>query len=80
MDLMFLLGLLRYDHDMRLARVDYKPIDFGHHGNVFAGRKGVQTDIQDFVAGVSYQIDKVGNGLQQYFIHGDVHEWYDDNM
>ena len=45
---------------MRLARVDYKPIDFEHHGNVFAGRHGVQTDIQDFMAGVSYQIDKVG--------------------
>ena len=45
---------------MRLARVDYKPIDFEHHGNVFAGRQGVQTDIQDFMAGVSYQIDKVG--------------------
>ena len=44
---------------MQLARVDYKPIDFGHHGNVFAGRKGVQTDIQDFMGGVAYQIDKV---------------------
>merc|ERR1712123_44529 len=51
-----------YDHDMQLARVDYKPIDFGRHGNVFAGRRGVQTDIQDFMGGVAYQIDKsVGN-------------------
>ena len=51
---------------MRLARVDYKPIDFEHHGNVFAGRHGVQTDIQDFMAGVSYQIDKVGIIIFKY--------------
>ena len=45
---------------MLLARVDYKPLDFENPGNIFAGRRGIQTDIQDFMAGVSYQIDKVG--------------------
>ena len=44
---------------MLLARVDYKPINFKQHGNVFNAKKGVQTDIQDFMAGISYQIDKV---------------------
>ena len=43
---------------MMLARVDYKPINFKHHGGVFNGNKGVQTDIQDFMAGISYQINK----------------------
>jgi len=48
-----------YDHGMRLARVDYKPIEFDHHhGSAYNGNKGIQTDIQDFAAGVSYQINK----------------------
>ena len=44
---------------MMLARVDYKPFNMDNPGNVFAGRKGIQSDIQDFVAGISYQIDAV---------------------
>ena len=47
---------------MRLARVDYKPIEFDHHhGSAYNGNKGIQTDIQDFAAGGSYQLNKVGS-------------------
>ena len=44
---------------MKLARVDYKPIDFDNHHGGITNKKGIQSDIQDFVAGVSYQVNKV---------------------
>jgi len=47
-----------YDHGMKLARTDYKPIDLNNPSDPLANREGVRTDIQDFVAGLSYQIDK----------------------
>ena len=59
---------------MKLARTDYKPIDLNNPTDPFANRlgrfrrishcndnlprEGVVTDIQDFLAGVSYQIDR----------------------
>ena len=59
---------------MKLARTDYKPIDLNNPTDPFANRlgrsrrishcidnlprEGVVTDIQDFFAGVSYQIDR----------------------
>ena len=48
-----------YDYEMGMARIDYKPLDLehDHHGDPFDNRAGVQTDIQDFIGGISYQID-----------------------
>ena len=50
-----------YDYEMGMARIDYKPLDLEHDhhgGDPFATRQGVQTDIQDFIGGISYQIDQ----------------------
>ena len=57
----YTMELSRYDHEMQVARLDYKPIvlDHDHHTDPFEGMVGVQTDIQDFIAGISYEIDTV---------------------
>ena len=47
-----------YDHGMLLARTDYRPIDVDSPSDPYNGRVGMQSDIQDFFAGVSYQINK----------------------
>ena len=46
---------------MQVARLDYKPLklDGDNHGDPYDNMNAVQTDIQDFVAGISYQIDTV---------------------
>ena len=46
---------------MQVARLDYKPLqlDGDNHGDPYDNMNGVQTDIQDFIAGISYQIDDV---------------------
>ena len=48
-----------YDQEMQVARLDYKPLVLDHenHGDPYDSMVGVQTDIQDFIAGISYQID-----------------------
>ena len=60
-DLFTTKEISRYDHEMQVARLDYKPIvlDHDHHTDPFEGMVGVQTDIQDFIAGISYEIDTV---------------------
>ena len=66
-----------YDYEMGMARIDYKPLDLehDHQGNPFENRAGVQTDIQDFIGGISYQIDNnFGNcsivPIEQDFVGG----------
>ena len=55
------LNCCRYDNEMRVARLDYKPLklDGDNHGDPYDNMNAVQTDIQDFEAGISYQIDTV---------------------
>ena len=67
-----------YDYEMGMARIDYKPLDLEHEhhgGDPFGGRQGVQTDIQDFIGGISYQINQdFGNcsivPIEQDFVGG----------
>ena len=42
-----------YDQEMQVARLDYKPLVLDHenHGDPYDSMVGVQTDIQDFIAG-----------------------------
>ena len=57
----YIICLLRYDHEMQVARLDYKPLklDGDNNGDPYDSMVAVQTDIQDFIAGISYQIDTV---------------------
>ena len=63
--------LSRYDHEMQVARLDYKPIvlDHDHHTDPFEGMVGVQTDIQDFIAGISYEIDTVCHNHRDHRVY-----------